>query len=898
MKEFQIVGGLLDGILAVVHPDLYQSAIALMAQLYADHTASRAVIAEWPSCYSAVQIIANRIHELPFTFCICPNADREDLQLLDLGYYPASKSRPKTVFTTRVLDDFLLANKECKTPARNYYNKLRRMSNSAFPHMVPDRYKELLRVSRQWRNQQMRLSAGFGHRAQTVGPGDLAILCPACPQPGQNLPEDWQDDPDSWKFTRSVVLDGNFSAQHKHMRNPEDDVALADGHAFMVTDGPYKEHLRTAREFKEKSTCHEHRAVLTATMERAKFEATGIGAAACSRHGFFAPHACVDFQQGERQRNMDYVLNWILAWLNGLTCILVLYDIMCQYFTHLRARFEQSPFLTMPVGLTIQRGIGQFHVHGHVAQCFARFSTNFISGAGMQDGEIIETLWNQTNAIADSTKGMSSAHRREVIDDHMNDSNWKKLTKITNILIGKWKRATREHGPAVEAFEDLCKATDADLREEWQAAADEADAARDGDPTAMDIYDVSAQPLPSRKEIQLMLAEQELAHEAPVDGVADWIAQGLRLEETKLAVAYSARRLKAVGATQTRLSLVQQRQKLRKDIGVFNKESATHLGLQGSPEFLPESVDLGSLGAEWDSFAATDNPATGDVETGVDEGPDFSQPERLALILPSTLGPDFLRRHDLLHLACTERLLREGQMNDALQAIRTGIGYKSLLYRTKVRHAPTYRAKLRSFDDTHIADEGVRKHVRIYTQARAAMEKLFDPADGGDTELRTRFRENYKEIKKDDLRATTAVLESFTPGLRNIHAAWFWNIADTSIGADSQWMKESRLDHAGFLASARALLKEPIRGGDEWGFPKWWTWNVAPSEGGKEMPGWWNAPTADVGPPMPLFESDRADIEAVSGRAYKILGELLFQKECKLQGIEGRITEFQLRLSD
>ena len=128
---------------------------------------------------------------------------------------------------------------------------------------------------------------------------------------------------------------------------------------------------------------------------------------------------------------MDYVLHWIFVWMNGLTQILVLYAIMCQYFTHLRKRFEKSPHLTMPAGLKIQRGIGQFHVHGHIAQCFARFSSNFIAGAGMQDGEIIETLWNQTNAIAESTRGMSSAHRREVIEDHMNDSNWKKLTKIS-----------------------------------------------------------------------------------------------------------------------------------------------------------------------------------------------------------------------------------------------------------------------------------------------------------------------------------------------------------------------------------------------------------------------------------------------------------------------------------
>ena len=153
------------------------------------------------------------IHELPFTFCTCLNAQREDIQLLDLGYYPASSQKPKTVFTARVLDDFLLSNKECKTSARNYFNKLRRSTNPAFPHMVPvsenvdmdvtslilhhlqDRYKELLRVSRQWRNLQMRKHAGFGHRQDPIGPGALAVRCPACPQPDVNLPEGWKDDP-------------------------------------------------------------------------------------------------------------------------------------------------------------------------------------------------------------------------------------------------------------------------------------------------------------------------------------------------------------------------------------------------------------------------------------------------------------------------------------------------------------------------------------------------------------------------------------------------------------------------------------------------------------------------------------------------------------------------------
>lgn len=86
-----------------------------------------------------VVVDVSGIHELSFVFCSCPGAASADIQLLDMGYYPASKTRPSTVFTTEVLDDFLLANKVCKTSPRNYYTMLRRITNDAFPHLVPVR---------------------------------------------------------------------------------------------------------------------------------------------------------------------------------------------------------------------------------------------------------------------------------------------------------------------------------------------------------------------------------------------------------------------------------------------------------------------------------------------------------------------------------------------------------------------------------------------------------------------------------------------------------------------------------------------------------------------------------------------------------------------------------------
>jgi hypothetical protein len=60
-----------------------------------------------------------------------------------------------------------------------------------------------MRVSRAWRDIIARIQAGYGHdTGSPVEPGDLAIFCPACPQPGINLPDDWKNDERRW-----VIID-------------------------------------------------------------------------------------------------------------------------------------------------------------------------------------------------------------------------------------------------------------------------------------------------------------------------------------------------------------------------------------------------------------------------------------------------------------------------------------------------------------------------------------------------------------------------------------------------------------------------------------------------------------------------------------------------------------------
>lgn len=163
-----------------------------------------------------VIVHTNGIHHLPAVPCICHDAPSEEIQFLKMGFFPSTYQDIKTVFTFHLLDDYLLDNLECKTSATHYFSKLRRSTSMAFPTSVAvscflffhllfnlticsinkDRYRELLRAGRQWRHIKEKKWFGFGHRTAEPGPGEMALFCAACPQPGINLPETWEQDPD------------------------------------------------------------------------------------------------------------------------------------------------------------------------------------------------------------------------------------------------------------------------------------------------------------------------------------------------------------------------------------------------------------------------------------------------------------------------------------------------------------------------------------------------------------------------------------------------------------------------------------------------------------------------------------------------------------------------------
>jgi len=71
------------------------------------------------------------------------------------------------------------------------------LTNPLEPSKVADLYREFRRMSRIWRWMKRLKWAGYGNNNKTadkVSPGELSVFCPACPQPGINLPEDWLED--------------------------------------------------------------------------------------------------------------------------------------------------------------------------------------------------------------------------------------------------------------------------------------------------------------------------------------------------------------------------------------------------------------------------------------------------------------------------------------------------------------------------------------------------------------------------------------------------------------------------------------------------------------------------------------------------------------------------------
>jgi hypothetical protein len=129
---------------------------------------------------------------------------------------------------------------------------------------------------------------------------------------------------------------------------------------------------------------------------------------------------------------MDYFFLASLK-LNIPQRLVISYDIVCQWSRNLDHRCQIYPSNPIASGEVqeILYLVPKFHLHAHIIQCQVNYSFNLVPGVGRTDGEAPERGWADINGVATSTREMGPGSRRDTLDDHFGDYNWRKVSQIS-----------------------------------------------------------------------------------------------------------------------------------------------------------------------------------------------------------------------------------------------------------------------------------------------------------------------------------------------------------------------------------------------------------------------------------------------------------------------------------
>ncbi|KAF7326337.1 CxC2 domain-containing protein [Mycena kentingensis (nom. inval.)] len=671
--------------------------LGLRVQLGHSHEANHACVAPASAPGDDFVVVdVNGVHEIGLDFCGCFSSGTRTEQLLRAGLFPATSINARTAATFVVLRHWHLTFLEAKSSVYDYFYSLARQTDNTGLAGLRDRYDEFLRMAKEWRNLQMLKRAGRGHDPEGIAatkPGDCAVLCAACPQPGKNLPQDWLNFPAEKRFLFALFLaiDANFHLKRKAVSSEAKDPGLGDGFSFYEPTAAYMEHVRKHW-----------------NMRQAR------------------PLSVGDLQLGERYINMDYLF---FRSINGsdLVQFFVSYDIACQWHINLWERMNAYENTL----LTIDNGskyfvflVPKFHLPAHIEACNIRFSFNLTRFVGMTDGEAPERGWSVTNSLAGSTMNMGPGSRRDALNDFFNDQNHKKTIILGQTMLRKVKETAPLVIETQQALLDLeggflpetIKAW-TDMAVAWEAAASERPA--------------------SQRQLAEEAAEREQAGTETVGAVrngmhvTELIAGGLQLEEQQRSLNADTAALGAHATDRQRTALVERSTKLRRKIGAW---------MEMQLQFFP---DVERLRLEDDQARARVAASQSQAVPGVRAGD-------MQLWLPSVIYPRAVGSHT--RLGCTDEILtfefqmRVGEANEALSTVRRLLLLRSHLYSQKDRNVSGVRANTRSNTRIKVLEERIRRAVAQYQAAWRALRLLGNALNRVDWEV------DLRELKADDVR--------------------------------------------------------------------------------------------------------------------------------------------------
>ncbi|KAF7980030.1 hypothetical protein HWV62_40156 [Athelia sp. TMB] len=716
----------------------------------------------------------NGIHTVSVRSCGCSNPNSPPLdvykQLLRAGLYPATNLEPQTCGTFEVMRLFHLLSLQGKVSAYHFYKSLQYYTDNTGTVKLQDRYRAFTLMARKWRHEAMVKRGGRAYdprenRVEATKQGELAVLCRACPVPGVNLPDNWEDESPERAFLYwlTVAKDACFRFKNRLRSSDAKDPTLAPGWSYFVDHGPYLEHCKKYATEEEMSTCSGFAALHLANLKGIKGHRTsGVGGVCCARQQCWRPNGVGDLQKGERYCNMDYIF-WSSIVASGaaaptdshsddavtpitanvisydpfgaptvtntltsafiisyLLTIMASYDIVCQWLKGLFVRQSRlPPHLQLPIAPEQIKGkIPKFHFDAHGKKDHAQYSFNYTKGAGQNEGEGVERNWSYIKSGVGQTVEMGPGGRHDVLDDFFGYSNFRKMIDIGSSLLKKMVKAMSEaiaHRRAFEELDACLKEDKADQVAKWEEEYAAWDKMPTGSPCIFDTSD----SVNSMAQVKLQLANEEAAKSglstAP-HTQSTFLLIGMDIEHIQSKLIYDVKEHKTPTALQE-AQLQERRVALRKRIKIFRS-------LQ--EQYMP------------DLRRVLRDPTVLDDATDV-------LPERVRLYLPSELSSGSHRNKACTNgLADIEERLREASARDKLGHLQQNLRTRTYLNKWRVKNISGQRMSTRARSLQHRNDMKVHEAKSQYRHARKALLALRGPGP---------WEKRLRELKDEDVRA-------------------------------------------------------------------------------------------------------------------------------------------------
>ncbi|KAJ3833367.1 hypothetical protein F5878DRAFT_546684, partial [Lentinula raphanica] len=701
-----------------------------------------------PSPPHGVTIVdTNGVHATRIRYCFCDGQPNYVNQLMRARLFPGTISLPRTLFTFRVLDEFQEHHLASKKAVYDYVGALRRLTDGAFTHEVPDPYPQFGLVVRIWRKlclekwtgQAHNLSSAFPHRT----PGTLVLFCPACPEEGYNMENGWERTPEHLRYVNilcrhlnqeQLELDGNFHLQQLEKKNYSDpnDISLetANGVGYFPDEDMYEMYRNSASDSSEKSTCSYLNIVNNQNKSKFKnMKITGVVNVVCS-HSII--RSSVNLSKGEAHKHSDFVLAHAHAHARhnrppshlGVCDRMLSYDCNCQYSVKLQERFNTHfPDLNAIIQQT-RCSIPALHIEDHKDQCKYEFNCAYIPCSGHFYEENIEATWVESNQLGPATRQMNHGNRIGTITLNYTYWNWLKTTRMHLSLLKAYKEGRELFQDKRQSFLSLCVLYSHRISD-WTEIARTAPRLPNG--TIQGIYQHGDSKVPSREQVYQQLCNERNDQRADLGTEVFLIHEGLCIQYLQ----YRIRTKLTLNQTETVQNDIRtQRTKLGKRLAEFRD-------LQTS--LMPQVADL---------VAAL---PTCDVEEEV-------------LHLPSDIPRAEHAGRGLDKLAEVEIKLREGELYDAIHSVRAATKAFSATHVDKQDNSRGVKANTRSSLQLKRIEKERDSCIADFNRARQALIDL-NYASVDDIRLMTvsdTFRRNTFQARKlGDSRRTDGQLFSF-----------------------------------------------------------------------------------------------------------------------------------------